>query len=130
MHLKRIHIWFCLGECSTNVHWVQLTDRVIVKFSPFLLIFLFKYSIRVWKGGGSVGKKSACNAGDPDSSPGREYPKEEKMAIHSWEIPWQAPVHGVTRVGHDLVIKLPPLKPQAVIVDVSVSPCSYSDLLH
>ena len=51
------------------------------------------------------------------------------MAIHSsilaWEIPWQAPVHGVTRVGHDLATKLPPLKPQAVIVDFSVSPCSY-----
>ena len=26
---------------------------------------------------------------------------------------WQAPVHGVTRVGHDLVMKPPPLPPMS-----------------
>ena len=122
-------VWGNILQMSIGSSWLT----VIVKSSPFLLMFLFKCSISVWKGGGSIGKKSACNAGDPGSSPGWEYPKEEKMAIHSsilaWEIPRQAPVHGVTRVGHDLEIKPLPLKPQAVIVDFSVSPCSYSGLL-
>ena len=48
---------------------------------------------------------------------GWEDPLEEEMATHSsilaWRIPtdkgaWQATVHGVTRVGHDLVTKPPP----------------------
>ena len=53
--------------------------------------------------GGSVGKESACNAGDLGW--GWEHPLEEGMAIHStilaWRIPmdrgaWWATVHGVT----------------------------------
>ena len=40
----------------------------------------------------SVGKESACNAGDPGSIPGSEDPLEKEMATHSsiltWEIPW------------------------------------------
>ena len=48
---------------------------------------------------------------------GRKDPLEKEMATHSgilpWRIPmdrgaWQATVHGVTRVGHDLVTKPPP----------------------
>ena len=42
--------------------------------------------------GGSDGKESACNAGDPVRSPGPEDPLEEGMATHSsilaWRIPW------------------------------------------
>ena len=44
---------------------------------------------------GSVGKKSACNAGDQETwvrSLGQEDSLEEEMAMHSrilaWEIPW------------------------------------------
>ena len=42
---------------------------------------------------------------------GQEYPLEAELATHTnilaWEVPkdkgaWQATVHGVTRVGHDL----------------------------
>ena len=42
--------------------------------------------------GGSDGKESACNAGDPGSVPGWEDLLEEGMATHSstlaWRIPW------------------------------------------
>ena len=47
----------------------------------------------------------------------QEDPLEKEMATHfsilAWRIPidrrtWQATVHGVTRVGHDLVTKPPP----------------------
>ena len=48
-----------------------------------------------------------------------EDPLEKGMTTYSsilaWRIPtdkgaWQATVHGVSRVGHDLVTKPPPLK--------------------
>ena len=53
-----------------------------------------------------------------DLSLGGEDPLEEGIATHSsilaWRFPmdrgaWQATVHGVARVGHDLVIKPPPM---------------------
>ena len=64
----------------------------------------------------SVGKESACNAGDLGSIPrlGRspgggcgnplQYSFLEKPMNRG---AWQATVHGVTRVRHDLVTKLP-----------------------
>ena len=67
--------------------------------------------------GSSVGKKSACSAGDRVLSLGLEDPLEKEMATHSsilaWKIPWtEEPgrLHsmGSTRVGHDLATKPPP----------------------
>ena len=66
----------------------------------------------VFKSGGSEGKESTCNAGDPGSILGSEDTLEESMATHSrilaWSIPmgrgaWWTTVHGVwtVRVGHD-----------------------------
>ena len=66
---------------------------------------------------GSVGKESACNAGDLGSIPGLGRSLEEGMATHfsilAWRISldrgaWWATVHGVERVGHNLATKLPP----------------------
>ena len=60
--------------------------------------------------GGSDGKASAYNAGDPVQSLGWEDPLEKEMANHSstlaWRIPWmEEPVRlqsmGSRRVGHD-----------------------------
>ena len=60
--------------------------------------------------GGSLGKESACNAGDQVQSLGLEYPLEKKMAAHSsilaWEIPWTEEPGWLQsmesqRVGHD-----------------------------
>ena len=54
---------------------------------------------------GSVGKESACNAGDLGSIPGLGRSPEEGMATHSsalaWRIPmdrgtWWPAVHGIT----------------------------------
>ena len=56
--------------------------------------------------GGSAGKESACNAGDPVRFPGWEDPLEEGMATHfsvlAWGIlmdrgAWQATVHGLAK---------------------------------
>ena len=42
--------------------------------------------------GGSIGKESACNAGDPSSIPGLgRYPGEEGMATHSSILAWRIP---------------------------------------
>ena len=66
--------------------------------------------------GGSAGKESACNAGDPGSIPGltpwkRKWQSLEKeMATHSsilaWKIPWTEEPGGLQSmgllsVGHD-----------------------------
>ena len=67
--------------------------------------------------GGSVGKESACHAGDPVSIPGLGRPPGEgngnPLQYSYLENPmdrgvWQATVHGVTRVRHDLETKPPP----------------------
>ena len=69
--------------------------------------------------GGSGGKESACNAGDPGSIPGLvKDPLEKGMAtlssILAWRIPWtevpgRLTVHGDShRVKHDLATKPPP----------------------
>ena len=67
--------------------------------------------------GGSDSKESACNIGDPGSiselgrSPGEgngnplQYPCLGNPMVRGV---WQATVHGVTRVRHDLVTKPPP----------------------
>ena len=65
----------------------------------------------------SVGKESICNAGDLGSIPGLgrtpgggngnplQYPCLENPMDRG---AWQAIVHGVARVGHDLATKPPP----------------------
>ena len=58
----------------------------------------------------SVGKESACNAGDPDSIHGSgRSPREGNGNLHQYsclENPmdrgtWQATVYGVVRIGHN-----------------------------
>ena len=65
--------------------------------------------------GGSDGKESACNAGDPDLIPGsgrspgdeNDNPLQYSCLGNSVDRrAWQAIVHGVTRVGHDLATNL------------------------
>ena len=60
--------------------------------------------------GGSDGKESACNAGDPGSIPGLENPLEKEMATHpsilAWRTPWTEEPGGLQsmgsqRLGHD-----------------------------
>ena len=59
----------------------------------------------------SVGKESACNAGDPGSIPGEGngHPLQYSCLGNPLDRgAWWATVHGVTRVGHDLATKPPP----------------------
>ena len=63
------------------------------------------------------GKELACNAGDVGLVPGLERsPGEGKGNPHQYSClgnpkdrrAWQAAVHGVARVGHNLATKPPP----------------------
>jgi len=53
--------------------------------------------------GGSGGKESACNAGDPSSVLGREDILKKGMATHSrilaWRIPWTEEPFGLQSLG-------------------------------
>ena len=59
--------------------------------------------------GGSVGKESACNAGDPGSVPGWGRSLEKKMATHSsilaWR-PWTEEPDGLQSIGSQRVTRL------------------------
>ena len=53
--------------------------------------------------GGSAGKESACNAGDPVQSLDQEDPLKEEMATHSsilaWRIPWTEEPGGLQSIA-------------------------------
>ena len=62
---------------------------------------------------------------------GQEDPLEKEMATHSrilaWRIPmdtgaWQATVHGIARVGHDLVTQPPPPEERLKPTNIKSSP--------
>ena len=72
----------------------------------------------------SVGKESAYNAGDPGSIPGLgRYPGEGNGHPLQYSClenlmdrgAWQT-VHGLARVGHDLVIKPPPSQAVYILI--------------
>ena len=46
----------------------------------------------------SVGKESACNAGDPSSTPGSEDPLEKEILL-AWTIPWTEEPGGLQSRG-------------------------------
>ena len=70
---------------------------------------LFNYSMNHDVGfpRSSVGKESACNAGDPGSILGRKEPLEKEMANHSsilvWEIPQTEEPGGLHSMGSQRV---------------------------
>ena len=92
----------------------------------------------------SVGKESACSAGDLGSIPGLgRYPGEgngNPLQYSCLENPmdrgtWQTTVYGVARVGHNLVTKSPPPLWSRILKDCSgllecMTSCSRTDNSH
>ena len=75
---------------------------------------LWKYRAVIFYPGGSDGNESACNAGSPGSIPGSGIFARERngnpLQYSCLENPmdrgaWQVTVHGITKVGHDLMTK-------------------------
>ena len=109
LDLSRIHCFrdHSLLDLLTGNHCVILYSHPQGKnfSSP---IFSFKHTSATYLGfpGGSVGKESACNAGDLDSIPGLgRFPgggHGNHSSILAWRIPMgrgakQVAVHGVTK---------------------------------
>ena len=94
----------------------------------YLIGYQFSYTtplhsylpLDLWASLTSVGKESACNARDLGLIPGSgRSPGEENVNPLQYSClenlkdigAWQAAVHGVTRVGHNLATKPPPPPP-------------------
>ena len=93
----------------------MLEKEVPCPHRPVPLMYQFLLVVRF--PGNSAGKESACSAGDSGSIPGLgRSPREgngSPLQYSCLENPmdreaWQATVHGVTRVRHDLATKPPP----------------------
>ena len=74
------------GAWWATVHWVAKSWTRLSDFTFTFTLIRFDFP------GGSDGKESAYNAGDPGSIPGSRRSWEKAMATHSvilaWEIPW------------------------------------------
>ena len=91
--------------------WPHLGQRLVIS--------LFRTNCAQYKDfpHSSVGKESACNAGDLSSVPewgrssgeGNGNPLQYSLLENPMDRgSWQATIHGITRVRHDLVTKPPP----------------------
>ena len=80
-----------LGLCLPSIGSIG-SVYICVCFSLISLSGLYADSYVEGFPGGSAGKESACNAGDPGSIPWLGRPLKEEMATHSsilaWTIPW------------------------------------------
>ena len=81
-----------------NRRTVRFKIKIVIYFLKFNLLFDIPNDNIYVKyfsfPGGSDGKVSACNAGDPGSSLGWEDPLEKKMATHSSILAWKIPLDG------------------------------------
>ena len=95
------------------------------KNKKFFFFFFSRKLPLIWSSPcSSVGKESVCNSGDLGSVPGSGRSLGEGngnslqyscLENHMDRGAWQAKVHGITRVGHDLVTK-PPLPPSSPLI--------------
>ena len=100
---------FCFGSTFFELCFlVFFISSELFFFVGSFFSFLISYQVC------NVGKESACNSEDPGLIPGLQISPGEENGIalqySCLENPmgrgaWQATVHGVARVGHDLVTK-------------------------
>ena len=118
---------FC--ELDAGSVWGHQCENVQLAFKGTISMMLFLGSCSKWRvvgkrctfyylqgfAGGSDGKASACNVGDPGSTAGSGRSLEKGMAIHSstlaWKISWmeepgRLQSMGLQRAGHDWATSL------------------------
>ena len=113
--IKVSEVWFLLRPLS-GLHTATFS---LCPHTAFLLDVhnpkcLSVYTNFIFFPGGSDGKESACNAGDPGSIPGSGRSLGEgngnPLQYFAWEIPWTEETGGIQstglqRVRHDLATK-------------------------
>ena len=62
----------------------RINIHIYIIFNIYIYIYIYIYGFP----GGSDGKKSACNAGDPGSTPGSVRSSVRYPLILAWRIPW------------------------------------------
>ena len=109
-----------LGERLTHLLWrlrIRMVTTLLKLEGPLEILPAGLSVFLTWEfSGSSVGKESACSAGDSGSIPGSgRSPGEGNSNLlqdSCLENPmeggvWRATVHGIARVGHSLVTKPP-----------------------
>ena len=91
MHISETDLIVCFNIYS----FIQLFMNIAI----FICLLISQKGLP----GGSVGKESACNAGDLGLLLGWEDPLEKEMATHSstlaWQIPWTEEPGGLQSMG-------------------------------
>ena len=89
LHKSMSNRW---GRENEEIKTVRGSDLPVVKAVQIHLIFWRKIGNLKGFPGGSLGKESACNAGDPSSIPGLGRSPEERkgcpLQYSGLEIPW------------------------------------------
>ena len=121
-------IWSEKGYFCKNTQTVNFYPHALYFCQHLYFLFLNCYLVKLYLRASlvsSVGKESVYNAGDPGSILGSgRYPGEgngNPLRYSCLEYlmdrgVWQTTVHGVARVGHDLVIKPPPSQAVYILI--------------
>ena len=95
------------SQGSGNIYWKLKINFLVHNFENYAhLIKVILYITIHWIKGfshSSVGKESACNAGDPGSIPGSGRSSGDGNGKSLQYAQRSLAVHGITRVGHDLL---------------------------
>ena len=122
-------IWICDFDFSgLKFPFVFQYFCILVLLEKFHLVLYFPFAPQIWGACSSVGEESACNAGDPGLILGSgRCPGEGNGNILQYSClenamnrgAWQTTVHGIARVGHDLVT-IPPMCSNLFFVNLPV----------
>ena len=117
----------------------MICSLIMFRCSLVMFLNMYRWFASLGFSHSSVGKESACNAGDPGLIPGSGRSPGEgngnPFQYSHLENPmdrgaWQATDHKITRVGHDLVIKPPPQQKLTQLCKTTLAQLKKKKLLY